>query len=116
MTFEQLQKKADSFFEFPTVNKNHVTTTSAVLFALECVKEAIAGRTYCHSDAQVEDDYNKLCDEARWQGAELCAAKIRITELETAIVKTLNENSHLADGDVCTLIDLKRVMPTLKLE
>jgi hypothetical protein len=28
--------------------------------------------------------------------------------LVDAINKTINENGHLADGDVCTLIDLKR--------
>ena len=79
MTLEQIQEKADSFFDFPTENKDHVTTTSAVLFARECCKEAIA-------------------------------------ELEAAILKTLNENGHLADGDVCTLIDLKRAMSTWELE
>lgn len=40
----------------------------------------------------------------------------RVTELETAITKTLNENGHLADGDVCTLIDLKSAIPTWELE
>ena len=40
----------------------------------------------------------------------------RIEELEAAIIKTLNENAHLADGDVCTLIDLKRAMPTWGLK
>lgn len=35
----------------------------------------------------------------------------RIAALETAITKTLNENGHLADGDNCSLIDLKRTMP-----
>jgi len=31
--------------------------------------------------------------------------------LETAIKKTLDENAHLADGDNCTLIHLKRAIP-----
>lgn len=34
----------------------------------------------------------------------------RINELEKTILETLDENGHLADGDVCTLIKLKRVM------
>ena len=38
---------------------------------------------------------------------ELCR---RIEVLETAIRKTLADNSHLADGDDCTLIDIKRVI------
>jgi hypothetical protein len=40
MTFDQTKAKADSFFEFPTDNKDHVTTTSAILFAMECAKDA----------------------------------------------------------------------------
>jgi len=48
--------------------------------------------------------------------AGVAQSKIRIIELETAIVKTLNENRHLADGEDCTLIDLKRAMPTWELE
>ena len=43
------------------------------------------------------------------------AAINRIKELEAAITKTLNNNGHLADGDVCTLIDLKRAMPNWEL-
>lgn len=31
--------------------------------------------------------------------------------LVEAIVKTLNDNMELADGDICTLIDLKRAVP-----
>lgn len=34
----------------------------------------------------------------------------RIKQLESAILDTLNENAHLADGDVFTLIKLKRVI------
>lgn len=65
---------------------------------------------------ELTDLYNSLCDESRWQGAELCEAKARIAELEAAIVACLNENGHLADGEVCTLIDLKRAIPTWELE
>ena len=136
MTLDEIKVKADSFFEFPTENKDHVTTTSALLFARECCTDAdvnadwlsmahelctdygvdqghisqrllilrrklvdmqtsLAGRTYFHSDASVE---------------------ARVSELEAAIVKTLNENGHLADGENCTLIGLKRAMPAWELE
>ena len=40
-----------------------------------------------------------------------CEANARVNQLESAITKTLNENAHLADGDDCTLIDLKLAMP-----
>ncbi len=34
----------------------------------------------------------------------------KVTRLEKAIIKTLDENGHLADGDNCTLIDLKNAL------
>ena len=36
--------------------------------------------------------------------------KTRIKHLESAIVKTLNNNRHLADGNDCTLIDIKNIV------
>ena len=36
----------------------------------------------------------------------------RVLELEAAIRKTLDENRHLADGDDCTLRDLKKALPS----
>ena len=41
MTFEEAKQKAEQFFEWPTEKKDIVTTTSALLFAMECVKEAV---------------------------------------------------------------------------
>jgi hypothetical protein len=49
MTFEEMKTKADSFFDFPTENRDHVTTTSAVLFALEAFKSGVeAANTLPH--------------------------------------------------------------------
>ena len=45
-----------------------------------------------------------VIEAAILEGAE------RMEELDAAIRKTLSENAHLADGDNCTLIDLKRVV------
>jgi predicted nucleic acid-binding Zn-ribbon protein len=42
---------------------------------------------------------------------ELQEAKERIKHLENAIRKTLDENRHLADGENCTLIELKKALP-----
>ena len=42
-----------------------------------------------------------------------CAARdaaVEIRKLRAAIHLTLNENGHLADGDDCTLIELKRAV------
>jgi hypothetical protein len=49
---------------------------------------------------------NSLSDEQR----KIQEQATRIKELEEAINKCLVDNGHLADGDVCTLIDLKRVL------
>ena len=39
-----------------------------------------------------------------------------ISRLRNAILKTLDDNGHLADGDNCTLIDLKRVLEVPNVE
>lgn len=77
--------------------------------------------TVWHPDSKVTVTAKHLRDlEDRAKGAEYiegCAItdarmhEERVKQLEAAIERTLNENSYLTDGDVCTLIDLKRVMP-----
>lgn len=51
-------------------------------------------------------------------GSEMRTAKAvvdyferRIETLKSSIIATLNENAHLADGDVCTLKRLKDAVP-----
>lgn len=39
-----------------------------------------------------------------------------IDRLRAAIRKTLDNNGHLADGEVCTLIELKRALPDWELK
>lgn len=39
----------------------------------------------------------------------------KAARLEQAIRKTLDDNLHLADGEICTLIDLKRVVPDWRM-
>lgn len=47
MTIDEIKAKAESFFEFPTENKDHVTTTSAVLFARHILEFADCSAN-CH--------------------------------------------------------------------
>ncbi len=42
---------------------------------------------------------------------ELNRLNDHIQRIENAIRKTLDKNRHLADGDDCTLIDLKKALP-----
>ena len=52
-----------------------------------------------------------------WPHRLLHEAADEIERLQTAISETLTENAHLADGEVCTLIKLKRAMtPNVKGE
>lgn len=46
----------------------------------------------------------------RMTGKLLIEATDEIGRLHAAIVQTLDENKHLADGDKCTLIRLKRAV------
>jgi len=45
---------------------------------------------------------------------ELNRLNDHIKRIENAIRKTLDKNRHLADGDDCTLIDLKKALPEWK--
>lgn len=59
--------------------------------------------------ANEESEQNNM---TAWEGWQACAElkDKEIDMLRAAIRKTLDENGHLADGDNCTLIDLKRAI------
>lgn len=61
---------------------------------------------------QREHDVQKtrLYAEKRTLTQQLAAANGRVEMLSDAIQQTLDENRHLADGDTCTLILLKRAI------
>lgn len=48
-------------------------------------------------------------------GVAIDATIAEVERLRAAITQTLNENGHLADGDNCTLIALKRALPEWEL-
>ena len=50
--------------------------------------------------------------KAQWQAHELNKLSAENERLRDAIRKTLDENGHLADGENCTLIVLKRALMT----
>ena len=57
-----------------------------------------------------------LAEEVRRRhgiGGELIAARRERDELAAAIRQTLDKNSHLADGEVCTLKSLKDALLTV---
>jgi archaellum component FlaC len=46
--------------------------------------------------------------------SELAQAQCKLMDVTQAIIATLEENRHLADGDDCTLAKLKSVVPDWK--
>lgn len=54
--------------------------------------------------------YDSVDEWRKAEGGIILQQATRIKELEESIRKCLEENAHLADGEVCTLIDLKRVL------
>jgi uncharacterized coiled-coil DUF342 family protein len=64
------------------------------------------------------EDFKKERDEAREQENihhdNFLFAQREAFELREAIIATLEENRHLADGDDCTLAKLKSVVPEWK--
>lgn len=54
--------------------------------------------------------------EPFFSGAQMNRTLAEIERLSAAIRKTLDENRHLADGDVCTLIALKRAIEPPNVE
>ena len=65
--------------------------------------------------AVLSDDFechavSRSIDDVEAAGRAMRAAKKVIERMLAAIEITLKENGHLADGDNCTLIDLKRAI------
>ena len=75
-TLKHIYAIAETFFEWPTEDRTHVTYASACFLAEHVLEQE----------------------------------RKEATRLRAAITKTLEENRHLADGENCTLIDLKRAI------
>lgn len=71
------------------------------------MKKVIGGKTYVEVPEKVRDS----CEGCvAWPDAKRDNWKRRAVAYEKAIRETLADNGHLADGDDCTLIKLKRVL------
>jgi hypothetical protein len=92
MGLEELRIEAEKFFEWPGDTKDHVTLTSALLFAKLMMKkerDSLARASPCE----------RICQQVAYNA--------EIKRLRKAMQQTIEENPHLADGDDCTLIKLK---------
>ena len=59
MNLKEIEAQAEKFFEFPTANKDHVTTTSAILFARHILEFADCS-VNCHQFHDAVIDCQKL--------------------------------------------------------
>ena len=71
-------------------------------------------RDELHAEAAFQRNAHAMAQQAILdQGNQLGEAIKQRDELVSAIQQTLNENGHLADGDNCTLIVLKRALESI---
>jgi hypothetical protein len=57
------------------------------------------------------DNFREVAVQCITESLALCTALEReLAELREAVAQTLRENAHLADGENCTLIRLKRAL------
>ena len=78
-------------------------STDGEISALECILGGLADDFECHAMSRCIDDVESA-------GRAMRSAKQVIERMRAAIEITLKENGHLADGDNCTLIYLKRAI------
>lgn len=97
MELKRIQEKAADWFEWHGLDHSTVTTVSACIFAAEIAKE-------------VEADMREKLAFAEGRLATLDSIRRERDALREAIRLTLEENGHLPDGDVCTLIRLKTAL------
>lgn len=102
MTLDDIGKQAEEFFEFPTENRDHVTTTSCVLFARHIAEQATAYKQE-HCD-QLAHDVLRLeqeLAESRQSNKDFCETVTpqlsRLLELESRYAGAV-EVEGIVDG------------------
>ena len=70
------------------------------------VSDNFTNELFSHDYFLLKGEADAICEAVN----NYDAMQARIVELEKAILEVLDDHGDLADGDVCTLIKLKRVM------
>ena len=67
---------------------------------------------YCYGHGRIVsgERYIIAMSDLDNQYKQIKALQVENEKLKKAIAETLEDNAHLADGDICTLIKLKTVM------
>ena len=73
--------------------------------------EALCAKLQPLADSLFVDNFGEVAVQCIAESLVLCTALEReLAILRDAVAQTLRENAHLADGDNCTLIRLKRAL------
>ena len=73
--------------------------------------DALCERLQPLADSLIEDNFGEVAVHVIAEFAALaCTLERELAELREAVAQTLRENAHLADGENCTLIRLKRAL------
>ena len=113
MDKQRIKEEADAFFEWPSDDRTYVTTTSMLIFA--GVIAEMAGREL---RGALKADEERMRIAAERAGVTFLGCDTpdeladEVQRLKREIRLTLEENRHLADGDVCTLSRLKSAITT----
>ncbi len=90
-------------------------STTNDLDRLEALHKAAVEELAYENRTDLVDSIPSLVKEIREGRAALVEARAERDQLRAAINQTLSENGHLADGDNCTLIHLKRSIAELEV-
>lgn len=71
---------------------------------VDCLRDAI------YDAVRIRAELDKAEETIDSYSIQCVKNEARIAELEAVIEKTLENNGHLADGDNCTLFDLREVL------
>jgi hypothetical protein len=99
MTLDEIKLKADKFFEWPSKERDHVTTTSCLLFARECVEEELEEVTLHNAN------FGLQAARIEQQGGEITRLQVENAELQ--ILRTLNDSEIATHREVGRLAGME---------
>ena len=85
ITLQEIKEAADKFFEYPTANKSHVSTTSMILFVEHMMNSTIADQIKCKKCVDAMLGKNESTASAAW------------SELDEKRLEIIGQNGNTGD-------------------